>query len=137
MGRHGGLGRAMMVERPDRPIRRGTMRRVAGYFQRYRVEVLFVLIAILVIAILGLANPILLKLIIDDAILHRDLGKLTLYAALMLVIPLITGLIGVGQTYLNNLVGQRVMRDLRNNLYRHLQAMSLRFFSNTRTGEIQ
>jgi len=55
----------------------------------------------------------------------------------MVALPIITGLIGVGQTYLNNLIGQRVMRDLRNNLYDHLQAMSLRFFSDTRTGEIQ
>jgi ATP-binding cassette subfamily B protein len=55
----------------------------------------------------------------------------------MIAIPLITGLINVGQTYLNNLVGQRVMRDLRDRLYTHLQAMSLRFFSDTRTGEIQ
>src|SRR5437660_2198190 len=55
----------------------------------------------------------------------------------MVILPIVSGLIGVGQTYLNNLVGQRVMRDLRNSLYEHLQAMSLRFFSGTRTGEIQ
>ena len=125
------------MEKPDRPITKGTVRRVMAYFRPYRREVGLVLIAILVIAILGLANPLLLKLIIDDAILHRNLSKLTEYVALMIAIPTVTGLIGVGQTYLNNLVGQRVMRDLRNNLYEHLQAMSLRFFSGTRTGEIQ
>jgi ATP-binding cassette subfamily B protein len=137
MGRRGGFGAAMMMDRPDRPISRGTVRRVVGFFRPYRLQVALVLVAILVIAVLGLANPILLKLIIDDALLHRNLGKLTLYAGLMVVIPIITGLIGVGQTYLNNLIGQRVMRDLRNSLYEHLQAMSLRFFSDTRTGEIQ
>jgi len=136
MGRRG-LGSSFMIEKPDRPITRGTTRRVMGYFRPYRPQVALVLVAILVIAIVGLANPILLKLIIDDAILHHDLGKLTTYTALMIVIPIVTGLVGVGQTYLNNLVGQRVMRDLRNNLYEHLQAMSLRFFSDTRTGEIQ
>ena len=125
------------MEKPDRPITKGTVRRVMAYFRPYRREVGLVLVAILVIAILGLANPLLLKLIIDDAILHRNLSKLTEYVALMIAIPTVTGLIGVGQTYLNNLVGQRVMRDLRNNLYEHLQAMSLRFFSGTRTGEIQ
>src|SRR5947209_15460447 len=137
MGRRGGMGSAFLIEKPDRPITKGTTRRVAGYFRPYRAQVVLVLIAILVAAILGLATPLLLKLIIDDAILNRNLDKLTLYAALMIAIPLITALIGVGQTYLNNLVGQRVMRDLRNNLYNHLQAMSLRFFSDTRTGEIQ
>ena len=51
--------------------------------------------------------------------------------------PVVTGLVGVGQTYLNNLIGQNVMRDFRNKLYAHLQSMSLRFFTSTRTGEIQ
>src|SRR5947209_6846182 len=137
MGRRGGMGSAFMMQKPDRPIRPGTARRVAAYFAPYKKEVALVLVAILVIAVVGLANPILLKLTIDDAILHRNLQKLTLYVVLMVVLPIVTGLIGVGQTYLNNLVGQRVMRDLRNHLYEHLQAMSLRFFSDTRTGEIQ
>jgi len=55
----------------------------------------------------------------------------------MIVMPIVTGLIGVGQTYLNNLIGQQVMRDFRNKLYEHLQSLSLRFFTSTRTSEIQ
>ncbi len=55
----------------------------------------------------------------------------------MIVIPLIAGFIGVGQSYLNNIIGQRVMQDLRNALYSHLQRLPLRFFTETRTGEIQ
>ncbi|MBV9279533.1 MAG: ABC transporter ATP-binding protein, partial [Chloroflexi bacterium] len=110
MGRRGGMGASFMMDRPDRPIAPGTIRRVAGFFRPYRAQVALVLIAILVIAVVGLANPILLKLVIDDALLHRDVGKLTLYTALMIVIPIVTGLVGVGQTYLNNLIGQRVMR---------------------------
>ncbi len=51
--------------------------------------------------------------------------------------PIITGIIGVGQTYLNNVIGQQVMRDFRNKLYDHLQSLSLRFFTSTKTGEIQ
>ncbi len=131
------MGRVGVSREDIGPVRPGTARRVAGYFRPYRPQVILVLVAILIIAIFGLANPLLLKLIIDDALLHRSLSKLTLYVALMIGIPVFTGLIGVGQTYLNNLVGLRVMRDLRNNLYEHLQAQSLRFFSNTRTGEIQ
>jgi ATP-binding cassette subfamily B protein len=57
--------------------------------------------------------------------------------ALMIAIPIVTGVIGVGQTYLANWVGLRVMQDLRNALYSHLQFMPLRFFTTTRTGEIQ
>ena len=55
----------------------------------------------------------------------------------MILLPIVTGLIGVGQTYLNNVIGQNVMQDLRGALYAHLQAMPLRFFTETRTGEIQ
>jgi ATP-binding cassette, subfamily B, bacterial len=55
----------------------------------------------------------------------------------MIAIPVISGLIGVGQTYVNNRVGQAVMEDLRNAVYAHLQRMPLRFFTETRTGEIQ
>jgi ATP-binding cassette subfamily B protein len=140
MGRGGGghgFGRSILAERPDRPPRPGTTKRVAAYFKPYRLQVVVVLVIILFIAVVGLVNPFLLKLIIDDAILHRSLSKLTLYVVLMIAVPIITGLVGVWQTYLNTLIGQRVMRDLRNNLYEHLQAMSMRFFSNTRTGEIQ
>src|SRR6202044_819200 len=52
-------------------------------------------------------------------------------------ITIVTGAIGVLQTYVTNRVGQRVMEELRNMLYEHLQGMSLRFFTGTRTGEIQ
>ncbi len=55
----------------------------------------------------------------------------------MIVLPIITGLIGVGQSYLNNVIGQNVMQDLRGALYGHLQSLPLRFFTETRTGEIQ
>ena len=55
----------------------------------------------------------------------------------MIFLPIVTGLIGVGQAYLNNVIGQNVMQDLRGALYLHLQRMPLRFFTETRTGEIQ
>ncbi len=95
------------------------------------------IVAILVVAVFGLINPFLLKLIIDEAIPSRNLGQLYLFVGLMIVLPMLTGLIGVGQTYLNTVIGQHVMQDLRNALYAHLQRMPLRFFTATRTGEIQ
>ncbi|MFM9105418.1 MAG: ABC transporter ATP-binding protein, partial [Chloroflexota bacterium] len=114
-----------------------TVRRVAGFFRPYLPSVALTVAAILVVAVVGLVNPILLKLIIDDAIPRRDLGELYLYVGLMVALPILTGLIGVGQTWLNTVIGQNVMRDLRNALYGHLQKMPLRFFTSTRTGEIQ
>jgi ATP-binding cassette subfamily B protein len=114
-----------------------TARKIMVFFVPYRFEVMVVLGAILLTSGLGVINPILLKLLIDVAIGHLDWGLLNLFVLLMIAIPIISSLIGVGQSYLNNKVGQNVMRDLRGALYAHLQAMPLRFFTETRTGEIQ
>ena len=94
--------------------RRGqTLRKIVAFFRPYRLQVGVVLVAILSSSFLGLINPFLLKLLIDDAIGHLDFGKLNLYVGLMIAFPIIAGLIGVGQSYLNNVIGQNVMQDLR------------------------
>ena len=108
-----------------------------AFFAPYRAQVVVVLVAILTTSFLGLINPILLKLLIDEVITGRNFARLDLYIGLMIVIPIVSGLIGVGQSYLNNVIGQNVMQDLRNALYAHLQSLPLRFFTETRTGEIQ
>ncbi len=120
-----------------RERRWATARRIVGFFRPYRREVLVVLVAILVTSLLGLINPLLLKALIDIAIPEQDWFLLNLFVGLMIVVPIISGLIGVGQAYVNNVIGQNVMQDLRNALYAHLQRMPLRFFTETRTGEIQ
>ncbi len=114
-----------------------TVRRVVQSFAPYKWQVVLVVFAILLTTGLGLVNPLMIARIFDDAIGKRDLQKLVLYVLIMLVTPVVTGLIGVWQTYLNTIIGQNVMRDFRNRLYTHLQSMSLRFFTGTRTGEIQ
>ncbi len=135
----GPRGRMLATQPPGekRPIRAATVRRVAEFFRPYRWQVALTVVAIALVAVIGLVNPLLLKLIIDDAIPNRNLRELYLYVGLMIVLPIITGLIGIGQTWLNTQIGQHVMRDLRNALYAHLQQMPLRFFTATRTGEIQ
>ncbi len=123
---------------PVPPERRGqTIRRILVFFKPYQPQIVVVLAAILLTSFIGLINPYLLKLLIDVAIPQRDLGLLTLYVGLMIILPIVSGLIGVGQSYLNNIIGQSVMQDLRGALYSHLQSMPMRFFTETRTGEIQ
>jgi ATP-binding cassette, subfamily B, bacterial len=118
--------------------RRGeTARRIVGFFRPYRLEVAVVVVMILATSLLGLINPWLLGELIDHAIPEQDFQLLTVLVGLMIVVPIVSGVIGVGQSYLSNDVGQKVMRDLRNALYAHLQALPLRFFTETRTGEIQ
>jgi len=146
MGFHGGGGRLGRMgghfddaDGPPVPRERRahTIRRIAAFFRPYRLPVAFVLLTIIVTSLLGLINPYLLKLLIDEALPQRDFGLLNLFVGLMIVVPIVAGLIGVGQSYLNNVIGQRVMQDLRNALYAHLQRLPLRFFTETRTGEIQ
>src|SRR5215469_8915638 len=114
-----------------------TFRRIAEAFAPYKIQIVLVLTAIILTTVLGLVNPFMIQFIFDDAIGKRNATLLIILVAIMFVMPIITGIIGVGQTYLNNLIGQQVMRDFRNKLYEHLQSMSLRFFTSTRTGEIQ
>ncbi len=141
MGFHGmGGGMATYAEeqrKRDRKTDIKTVRRVAAAFKPYKLQVVLVLIAILFTTVLGLVNPLLIKFIFDDAIAPKNVNLLFIFVGLMIITPVVTGIIGVGQTYLNNVVGQNVMRDFRNQLYQHLQSMSLRFFTGTRTGEIQ
>jgi ATP-binding cassette subfamily B protein len=137
-GRGGGQGGSGSDFVPVPKERRAqTVRRIAGFFRPYRGRVAIVLLSIIVTSFLGLVNPYLLKALLDVAIPQKDQALLNLYVGLMILVPIVSGLIGIGQTYLNNVVGQHVMQDLRNALYAHLQAMPLRFFTETRTGEIQ
>src|SRR3989442_1441417 len=114
-----------------------TLKRVAKAFSPYKIQIIIVLFAIILTTVLGLVNPFMIQFIFDDAIGKGNEKLLIILVSIMIVTPIVTGVIGVGQSYLNNVIGQRVMRDFRNNLYDHLQSMSLRFFTSTRTGEIQ
>jgi ATP-binding cassette, subfamily B, bacterial len=84
-----------------------------------------------------MVSPFLLRDVLDVAIPENDDKLLILLVAGMIAISVATGVLGVGQTWLSNVVGQKVMHDLRAQVYRHLQRLSLAFFTRTRTGEIQ
>ena len=85
----------------------------------------------MVTAGLGVVNPVLIRVVFDSALFPKsggpDLDLLWLLGGIMAGITVITGGLGIVQTYLTNMVGQRVMRDLRDTLYRHLQSLSLGF----------
>lgn len=127
---------------PDRQARPGTFRRIVRTFAPYKSRVSLVAVLILVTSGIGLINPLLIRVVFDDVfgnrgtVAHR-FTVLFIVTAVMVASPIVNGLLGLWQTYINNVVGQSVMRDLRNSLYAHLQHMPLRFFTSTRTGEIQ
>ncbi len=126
----------------DRPSRRVPRlnRRIAATFQPYWPRVLAIGLLILVTAGLGVVNPILIRVVFDSALFvdgGPNLSLLWTLAAAMATVVVVTGSLGVLQTWLTQQVGQRVMRDLRDRLYSHLQTLSLGFFTSQRTGEIQ
>src|SRR5690348_16654722 len=84
-----------------------------------------------------MASPFLLRAVLDEAIPQGNTTLLTWLVAGMIGVSIATGVLGVAQTWLSNVVGQRVMHDLRSAVYRHLQRLSLAFFTRTRTGEVQ
>jgi ATP-binding cassette subfamily B protein len=75
-----------------------TLRRIVAFFEPYRFQVVVVLGAILATSLIGLVNPLLLGLLLDNVIIGGEYDKLNLYVGLMIVLPIITGLIGVGQS---------------------------------------
>src|SRR5207247_6744004 len=87
-------------------------------------------------SLLSVIPPLLFRNLLDVAIPQRDFARLNWLALGMVAIPFASGLLGVLQRYLGSQIGEGVIYDLRCALFRHLQRMSLRFFTNTHTGEL-
>jgi ATP-binding cassette, subfamily B, bacterial len=129
---------AEAAERPADPaVRSANLRRIFPLFRPYRGKLAVVFTLIIFSAALGVIPSFLLVGVLDTAIPENDVRLLTLLIAGMILIPIVTGAIGVYQTLLSNRVGQAVMHDLRTSVYRHLQRLSLAFFTRTRTGDVQ
>ena len=119
---------------------RATFRRVVPLFRPYRTQVAAVVALIVVTSTIGIINPLLIQKVFNDALFVQggpDIQLLVILVAIMAVIPIVNGAIGILQTYETTRVGQLVMRDLRDRLYAHLQTLPLAFFTGTKTGEIQ
>jgi ATP-binding cassette, subfamily B, bacterial len=123
---------------PERPqvTKRVDLRRIVGFFRPYWAQEALVLACILVGALLGLLPPLFTKWLIDEAIPAHDLHAVWFNVGGMIVTALLGAFVGVYQGYLNSLVGEGIMRDIRTSLVSHLHRMSLAFFTGTKTGEI-
>jgi ATP-binding cassette, subfamily B, bacterial len=117
-----------------------TARRAAGLFSAYRGPVALVCGMIVLTAIISMAPAFLLRDLVDNVLSKGDdldVQRLNLLVAGMVAVPIVTGALGVWQTWLANRIGQQVMHDLRVAVYTHLQRLPLAFFTRTRTGEVQ
>jgi ATP-binding cassette subfamily B protein len=119
------------------PSRQRDSRRILRLFRPYRTRLTVVLAMITFSAGISILQPFLLRDALDEGLLKDNQTILTLTVLGMIAIALVSQATGVWQTYLSNVVGQRVMHDLRAAVYHRLQQMSLAFFTRTRTGEVQ
>ncbi|ABX02989.1 MAG TPA: ABC transporter ATP-binding protein [Herpetosiphon sp.] len=129
-----GFVRANEDEQPT--ISRMLLQRVWGYARPYRSGIIVVLITIFIGTLLDRITPLLVRHLIDVAIPERNLGRLNLVAVGLVAIPLIGGLLDILQRRHSSLVGEGIIFDLRRALYSHMQRMSLRFFTSTKSGEL-
>jgi ATP-binding cassette, subfamily B, bacterial len=126
------------IYQPEKPTvkRRVNWKRLGALFAPYWRQQATVLACIVVASALGLVPGFVVAHLIDVAIPRRNLGQLAIDVAAILISALLAAGIGVLQGYLNSLVGEGIMRDIRTTLVGHLHRMPLQFFSGTKTGEI-
>src|SRR4051794_245710 len=123
--------RAQLAEAPV-PVSR-----VLALFRPHRLRVTVVMAIIAVTSVVALAQPFLVREIVDVALPQQDSRLLLLAVGAMVAVAVVTQLLGVVQTWLSTQVGQRVMHELRTSVFAHLQRQSLGFFTRTRGGEVQ
>ena len=139
MGVHGGNWRAYIRydEERDRPeVSRALLLRVAAYARPYWGRATAMIGLIILTSLLNLVSPLLYRDLLDNALPNKDTARLNLLALGVVGIPILVGLIGVAQRYFSAGIGEGIIYDLRRSLYDHMQRMSLRFFTHTRTGEM-
>jgi ATP-binding cassette, subfamily B, bacterial len=112
------------------------LKRVFGYARPYRWHIAGLLVTILITTGLGLLTPLIFRDLIDNALANGDVNRLNILALGLVAIPIVSGLIRVFQRKLNSAIGEGVIFDLRVSLFEHIQQMSIRFFTNTKTGEL-
>jgi ATP-binding cassette subfamily B protein len=122
--------------KPQPKMDRATFKRIFAYAWPHRWSVAVVLVTIIAIALLDLIPPLLYRDLIDNVLPEKNWQRLNLLALAMIGVPILSGLVQVLQRYFSAKAGEGIIYDLRQQMYEHLQRMSLRFFTHTKSGEI-
>ncbi|MDX2138899.1 MAG: ABC transporter ATP-binding protein [Chloroflexota bacterium] len=112
------------------------LRRVFAYAAPYRGALILTFVLIMIQSALGLLTPLIFRDLIDSTLPNGDAERLNWLAFGLIAIPIATSVMGIIIRRLNARIGEGVIYDLRRGLFAHLQGMSLRFFTNTKTGEL-
>ena len=115
-------------------------RRIVRLFRPHRGALTVIVAMILITSALSVVGALLVRRVFDHALFVRggpDLGVLYPLVAALIAIPIVNGVLNVAQTWLTEIVGNRVLEELRNQLFEHLERLSLAFYTATRSGEVQ
>ncbi len=119
-----------------RQVDRKVLKRIWSYVRPHRIQIFWVVVAVLIQALLGAVPPLLFRYFIDVVAETRNIYQLLLLTGLLLVLPFVSVGIGLVQHTFSTRLGETLVQDLRNAMYEHVQRLSLRFFTDTRAGEI-
>jgi ATP-binding cassette subfamily B protein len=117
-------------------LKPGTVRRILGYARPYRRELILFLIIVAMDAVITVAVPLLLRSLIDDGILPKRTGVVLAIGALVAGLALFDALLGIGQRWYSARIGESLIYDLRTEVFRHVQAQPIAFFTRTQTGSL-
>jgi len=131
------LGPAIGEEPEELVIDKGILRRILRLFTPHKKQVVLTLCAVIVGVALGLLPAFFIQILVDEGLQKRQMGVLMQYSLMTLFAVLAGAAVTLLYGYWSVVIGQKIMCDMRANLFHHLQRMSLRFFTATRTGEIQ
>ncbi len=109
-------------------------RRILVYVRPYYGRLLLAMVCMIIVSAFSGAIAFLVKPVLDDIFINKDATKIFFMPVLVAAIYLLKGFFDFSQAYLMAWVGQRVIRDIRDLLYSHLQTLSLSFFMNNPTG---
>ena len=138
-GMRGGHGGHYMTEeeKAAQPkITAALVLRALSYLKPYWLQLILVLLCIAVSSIFGLLPSILTGKIIDEGLIARNMQRLILYSAASFGVMLFSNLIGVAESYMNTWIAQHITYDMRNQMFRHLQKMAHRFYTDNNQGDI-
>ncbi len=134
----GRRGRTPTVTAADKAqAKQVSLRRIGRLFSDHRTPIAVVTAIIVASSVIAMAQPFLLREVIDVALPRADLDLLIWLVAGMVAVAAVTAALGVVQTWISTTVGQQVMHRLRTDLFAHLHRQSVAFFTRTRTGEVQ
>ncbi len=120
----------------EQKLTRETVRRVAGFAVPHKALIAGFLVFVVLDAGLVVANPLLVKHILDDGILGGNAGLVLWLALAMALVSVLDAILGVASGYLSSRIGESLIFDLRTKVFGHVQRMSLAFFTRTQTGAL-